>query len=554
MESATSITDVHKSPTASKRSVWFEALGWCFFTILIAAFRSWIWPQTVFHAGWLRADQGWNLTQIDQLLAGAQLYSDVATPYGPFPYWWHLLLARIFGNTVQVFVWGQNIILACASAISWLALRKKLNQRDAFWSMLVGILPFNFRAVAVCIFDPWAILQLACLIWMWKPPSLAGKKRDALLLGVLIGLGQFIKFGHFAVFGASIVLIDLIAVYSGRATVGVIRFIILRWLWIGVGFVLIEAFLVCWLWATLSHNIAFDAAWPSYQMEAYKIFGPDEQLWGGVLQMPWKALVGRVLPALLLMGSSFALLWRHLQQLKPKCCADGVAASSPKLAFLLSPLAYLIGCLVLFSATDHLWNYFWILAWSVPWIWSNSDHNMRLASRILCIAIALTTPLSWLQSSTWSCTRVHMPEGSILFLPESDREQWQAIRRIDSQILPEARPALFLGWHGLAHFLNHPPTCRHSYPLIGWVRPHEASSLRLSLAECSAVVMRRHRNNDILVEAVGGSLLERLGEWSEPPSPLREAVADRAAKGAELVEKDGWLILLLSSHNGKGIE
>lgn len=502
------------------------------------------WPESILHGGWLWQDQGWYLAQLDQLLSGASLYTEVATPYGPWPYWWQLGWAKLLGNRAEVFVASQIFLLSVSSGVAGLALFRLLRPGQAAAGLLLGVIPFQAKILAEMIYSPLTALQLALLLWAWRHPGRRTFGR-AFALGILLGVGQWIKFGHFLIFGAGMMVADLAAVRVAGNWKQDWRRLLNQWFAVAIGAALPELVLVGWVGWTRPGAIAWDVIWPAYQSQAYGIFGPEERLWKGLFLMPLKPLAGRVLPALFLATLSavvFGFLCRR--GTKPARSGDSVDPQqlAARFALFIPVAAYIFGGISLFTSTNHLIIYHYLLGWGVPWLWTAGKSPWALGAKGLCIACALLTPVGWISNASAGRARCAMPGGEVLWLDPKTRASWAEVERLAAKRLPPEAPVLFLHWHGLNHYLKHPAPGRHAYPLPGWVRPHETASLQASIETCVAVVAPCHRQNEALRSASRPDLQAAAQAWRQLPEPLRSVVATRVAA---LEVFDGWMVLWL---------
>lgn len=516
-------------------------LAFFLLSVLLAAAIAFGLPHTVFHHGWLAGDQGWNLATLDQLLAGGRLYRDAATPYGPLPYAWQVWLADRLGNSPTTFFAGTALVASAATGLTGAFLTSRFGLRLALPAVVFGAVPFFFKTLSSSIFAPWAAVQVAVLLLVWRGPAESGR-RACLLLGAVVGIGQWIKFGHFAILFPALAAVDLLLLGRHALSAAGLWLLVRRWLAIGAGFLLVEGALLGWLFSTLPAEIAADAAWPSYQMQAYGIFGPDERMWGGFWSMPWKPFLGRILPALALLALSLAGCRAVLRNVS-------VAGLPQAAAALLVPgLAYLAGLFLLFPTTNNVWAYTWLAGW-LPAFLLLADRRrrwLRLAALGLIGGAFIAATVGWLSSSHRQGRPERMPDGSVLWLGEEQAASWRAVRELSSAAFPPGSTVQFLKWHGLAHFLKLQPPGRHAYPLPGWVRPHETAKLAQALQQAQAIVAPRHRLNDAVAAAVGPqAVAAAVASWSQLPAPYREAML-----GLALIPeiRHGWLMLRIQSH------
>jgi hypothetical protein len=512
-----------------------------FLSVVICAISITCWPQFWFHAGWLNHDHGWYISQLDQLMAGGKIYQDVATPYGVICYAWHQFFSVLFGNTVQVFVIGQVVVVAMANAISWCALRRLLPWRLALIPITI-LVALHLKAVGGLIYEPFTVLQLALIVTFWRPLD-NRKVVTSIILGVILGFGQWIKFGHFAILGAGIFFVDVIAAQKPLVILRLLSSMLRSYIWIFAGFLFFQVPLIGWVLWNNPNIIGIEALVPYYQREAYVVFGPDERMWGGLLHMPWKPFFARVMPAaVLIVAVLFLVLVEFIksspQRLRRSC--RWTSTTSDHCAMLIPLFAYITGCFTIFSSTNHLWMYYWMISWALIWVWTESQGIFRAIVRVFAILVALQTPCSWVWNARLKTELVLMPDGSNLYLTPETAASWQIIQEIARDQFPPGAAMLFIQWHGLAHFLNHPPATRHAYPLPGWVRGHEKASLAEHMKDCWAVVAPVSQTNRMIVENSDGNLSQAVLSSSVAFGVLREIIADQTVSAEQ---NNGWLIL-----------
>jgi len=510
-------------------------------SVIVSGIAITCWPQSWYHGGWLNHDHGWYISQLDQLMAGGKIYQDVATPYGVLCYAWHQFFSVLFGNTVQVFIIGQVVIVATANAISWYALRRLLPFRVALISITI-LVTVHLKAVGGLIYEPFTVLQLALIVTIWRPLDNRNVV-TSIILGVILGFGQWIKFGHFVILGAGIFFVDVIAT---QKPLGILRFLssMLRsYIWIFAGFLFLQVPLIGWVLLNNPNIIGFEALVPYYQQEAYVVFGPDERMWEGLLHMPWKPFFARVMPAAVLIVAVIFLVVVEFIKSSPqrfRRSYRGSSHTSDHYAMLIPIFAYITGCFTIFSSTNHLWGYYWMISWALIWVWTESQGVFRAIMRVFAILVALLSPCSWVQNARLKTELVLMPDGSNLYLTPEVADSWRIIHEIARDEFPPNAAMLFIRWHGLAHFLNHPPATRHAYPLPGWVRGHEKASLAEQMKDCWAVVAPVSQTNRMIVECSDGNLSQAVLSSSVASGVLREIIADQTVSAEQ---NNGWLIL-----------
>lgn len=224
-------------------------------------------------------DYGVTYFLADRLAAGDSLYSDIAYPYGPLPVWIWTAFTCIFGNTpatYAAFTLIGNLIFAF---LLYAAIARVSTPLAALVVVACGlVIPETeppYRLFERCIF--------AGILLAWVLPE-ERSFRHALVVGLLLGLWQWVKFGGAVYAAGSLVVVDLVLMASGRASVR---------LWLATTATaaalagLIEVGRIAWASVTLTPDVAADVIWPAYTKQLYDAFGNSYPGWHG-----WRHFAG----------------------------------------------------------------------------------------------------------------------------------------------------------------------------------------------------------------------------------------------------------------------
>jgi hypothetical protein len=241
-------------------------------------------------AAYVTGEDGNQLWRAHRLNSGAVLYRDVACQYGYVPAYAHAAWAAAFGNTIlSNRLWHLLTSLACVGLMFRLLRTFALPTVAAAWTLVVAV-PFLLvpgGAVGAYTNFEHTSLERMCLLGVmlsWVPPG-ERSSRAAVMLGLILGLWQGVKFGGAFFAGAAFVAVDVLwLLREGGYT---------RWLRRGLvtlaAFAAVEAAWVALAVATLPPAIALDTLWPAYVGRSYH-WG-DGFGWNGVVDFACRPMV-----------------------------------------------------------------------------------------------------------------------------------------------------------------------------------------------------------------------------------------------------------------------
>ncbi len=430
-------------------------------------------PDQTQGARFLFSDEGHNLLVSSVVAAGGRIYSDVFTPYGPFTVWSALIAARIGGNTPVTYEVLNLLLNTLALAMVFALIRK---YTSPLWAMLLTLIPAVPAMLAPGsllgggVESPYMALErvvFAALLLMWDAPDRRSWRRS-LLIGVVAGSCQWIRFGNVILAVIGVFAADLLAYRKG----GDRKMLIRKMAGVAVGVVAVEMALVAWAGITLPWPVARDLLWPSYSLPSYDWVTRDLR-WPAASVSLLAAQYGGAVAGLVI-GS--VILWRSRR-----------SPGAPLVAFLLC--AYLAGAAGLFRHAWHFRQYGWWLAVAGSLAAASSTVRVRVGvlGMSAWVFVAMMRGLAEPPSpGAW----VQTPASGAVYLSAEEAENVRALNALAATI--EGRGQRIVvgpmasGWYAL--FSHQPPT-RHTWFLSGLVRPWERQSVAHALTSSGAVVV-----------------------------------------------------------------
>ena len=515
------------------RCFWF--LGTFGATLLFFVLHLAVGKQHAFGPSWLVADLGWYLNQLSKLMDGGLLYRDVATPYGPLPYYWQVLWASLFGVSPVVFFAASASVIAAANGVIALLFRKHLKKVSASAIILLSAVCLQQYSTGLMLITvPWAMLETAVVMGLWERGPESTLRRN-LLIGIVLGLGQLNKFGYFAILAGSIACADLIVSHWHQPKQTALR-LFQRWLTIGAGFFIVEGGWIVVLFGVLDYSIALDCAWPAYQVETYRhAFGEEEALWGAFKHVSLPYLVGRIVPIviLLLLGGSAYVFAR-------KRTTDPGA-----FRFALGGLSYLVALALFFHDIHALVLHLWMLFGFLIYAFLVGTDRQRFVSVVIAATMSAALPVRWYRASVDRTESLRVTENSTLWVPKDLAQKYQELVQLLEEHVPEGNRVLVYDWEGIAVFSGRESVGRHAWPLEGWVREHEKTRLHEDLNTLDFLVLEKRAGySEGLLDQSLGSPKERVETQIPLPDMYAEFLATKAAEPSQVSEH--WIIVPLS--------
>lgn len=449
----------------------------------------------------LFSDAGYNLLVVQRMLDGGRLYADIAFQYGPLPPLVHAAAAGIFGNTLGVFhALLLTVTLVNVGLAYWLVRRCTSTRTAAVVvglgltaSLLIpGSLLGSFSNASYIPFERTLILLGAIA---WSAPGQRPRDR-AILLGVVIGSWQTVRFGGGVFLGIAVVIADLLALWWSAGLRGDRVRIWLRSIMVTIAAaVMVEIVLVALAFLLLPREIAVDFVWPLYVLDTYDAWvTPDLRWprWGG-----WRVFIGQYLSPLVGALSGLAAVAWYLRREDSGPGGIAPVADAERIRLLIPFLFYLVGTVGFFRMAFHFFQFAWALVIPAAWLLERGGRIPRLAIPALLLPCFLLSARTQLASAPDPGQREFVtPSGEALWgSPDAVAELDEMVRLTSGMPTgaePAARPALLVlplgaGFH---HAYSIPSLARQPWFMNGFPRPYDEPPLLESLDRTSHVVLR----------------------------------------------------------------
>lgn len=439
----------------------------------------WARPDLTRGAAFLFSDQAANLFVADALHQGASLFTGVAFPYGPVSIELYVGVARWLGNTPLVYL----VLMAALAAISagmvvWLVGRSA-DTLTTLATVAIGVLATmplpgaNIGGYTSSIYMPLERLCLLGAALLWSSPR-TRSVRTSLMMGVVLGFCQGIRFGSGAMAVAAVIVVDQAASLR-RESWWPDQVVVRSSALVIAGFLMSEAAWAAWAFAMFPRPYALEFLWPLQMWQTHQASGaPRWPTWAG-----WKmAATTYVLPATALcVGLAGFVRWttRPAGARTTSCNAAGGA-------FVLF-VFFVLGSLAYFRHEHHFRQFAWMLVpgAAVTLAWSGT--------RIRFFALALCAPAIWPLVSSLvhhppaDVVPVTVPRGFTLYVSPAVVSQLAFLDTVAA-----SGPVLFVpngaGW---LYAYDVPHVTRHTwFYSSAVVRPFEYASFT---AEASAAVV-----------------------------------------------------------------
>lgn len=488
-------------------------------------------PDITANESFLFADQGLNLLVADRLLQGGRLYVDIFSPYGPIPAYMHAAFAGVFGNTIS----SYNLLLLLLTlgnvALAYALLRTRVSLGVAAMVVGVGLVPsFLIPGSMLGGFtvSPYIPLERALLLTTalaWTPPGERTLLRGS-VIGAILGVWQWVKFGGTFFAGAAILLVDIFAIALSHRRRELLR----PWI-CSLGctlavFVLAEVLRVAVAYAALPAEVAFDFVWPAYHLEAYRAWVTPDQRW--LAWDGWKLFLGQYLTPLVgAVLTVVGVVWYARGSLRSPSGARGAMGD---LRLLLPAVFFALGSVAYFQQAHLFRQFMWALVLPSAFFLARSRLALRLLVLVLwlpCLAVNARAML--LGRPDPHLVAMELPGNDRVWTRPEVMEQVRGVMRelgiprddMGQAATARAGSVLFIPLGaGLHHFYDIPQPVRQPWISRGLVRPYDEAALVHSLDRLQAIVAVR--NSDVAVR------LPRDPCAFVHPSPFRGAFCQAA--------------------------
>ena len=451
-------------------------------------------PEQFAFSGFLFQDQGVNLYLADRLLDGEMLYRDVASQYGPVPAYGYALFAWIFGNSVETYFLWLALGSTVTMLLAYLAMVRFASAATSVVVTLFVVLPWalvpgsNVAGFTSNAYIPVEQICLLLVVLAWTPPTRRSLRRAA-AMGALLGLWQSVKFGGAIFFVPAILLADVIylaAAHRGEAVRELRGLAVRTAVMLGV-LPAVEAVRVGALYAAMPAEVAFDAAWPAYLVEAYDTL-PQFMY----MRNSWRYFVDRAqLGAIPILLALAGLVWSVSRASRSD---EGRRDLAGCLTLSLGLFFYAFASLRYFAHVPLFLQYFWCALFGGALFLD----RLRLPFRVV-IALLLTPGIFYVAKNVYWTPRdaqvegYRTPSGDVLYLHAGEVRRVEAIRRAipagESGPLPVLFVARDLTGSGFATLFDLPAPLRTHWFIRGFVRPYEERELLEFLRGPHALVL-----------------------------------------------------------------
>jgi hypothetical protein len=451
-------------------------------------------PESFAFSGFLFQDQGVNLYAAERLLAGDALYRDLAWQYGPVPAYAYALFSWVFGNSVETYFLWLALGSTATMVLAYVVMARFASVATSVVVTLFVVLPWAlvpgspFAGYTSNAYIPLEKICLLVAMLLWTPPTRRSLGRAA-AMGAVLGVWQAVKFGGAVFMVPAILLADgIYLVATRRATdVAVLRALALRTAVMGGVLLAVEAVRVGVLYATLPAEVAFDAAWPAYLVQAYDTL-PDFMY----MRNSWKYFLERAqtgaIPILLALAG---LAWSIPRARRSDEGHEDLAGC---LTLSLGLFFYAFASLRYFAHVPLFLQYFWCALLGGALFLD----RLKLPVRAI-IALLLTPGLFYVARNIYWTPRAEevesyrTPSGDVLYLHPADARRvealYEAIPEGESGKLPVLFAARDLTGSGFVTLFGLRAPLRTHWFIPGFVRPYDEEELREFMRGPHALVL-----------------------------------------------------------------
>ncbi len=461
--------------------------GWLMFGLASFALVWIFWqigwqPAHVFNATrFILYDQGSYLYAVERLNQGEVLYRDLNWQYGPLAAGWYWLWAQAGGNSPLVQVLASAGLMAAAWGLLADLTLEAVGKRTGMLWALAGLLPVMSPSGINAMNGPHGALEMFLLAAMaWVLAKCPARNRRACLLGLLVGLLQWVRFGPHA-----IALLALVVLEGGLLRrEGLAGRDWLRQLagWLGrvlLVYAILAVPLAAYYRSVLPWAGVFEQLWPSHMTAHYAAtYTQRWPEWPG-----WPGLMTTWLPVLGGLTGMVAWLWAVT---KPRSAATApLPAALTGLAF--GPLYWVIGGVFLFRNDYAMMGHLWLVWPGLAVGWNLASPKLRISFLALVLpALAdhgLGVSRAWQEEIAWRAEPQTMPNGQRLWFRPNEARRFAELGEALGGNLPEKKLAVFIAGGGVHYFYGTQRVGRHWWYLPEFVRPWEATAVEQALGQ-----------------------------------------------------------------------
>ncbi|MCS7017366.1 MAG: hypothetical protein NZM42_14785, partial [Gemmatales bacterium] len=478
------------------------------------------------------------------ILTGGKLYEDVAYPYGWMPAYLYAGAAGLFGNGAGTYVGFMTFMSTVHIIMVYASIRRFQSAIMAACVCILGFLPVMHMPAALfgsymnAAYIPIERCLLTALALVYRSPS-QRSERDALLLGGLLGLMQFTKFGGCFFAGAAVVVLDMLTLrIQGVGRPGYFRWIRLSLVTL-VGFLAIEAIRIALAFGTLPKAIAQDVVWPAYTARLYSTVD-SSYYWPSWISA--RFFVGQQLPCAVGLVLSGAGLLRLVASAVLRDKTE--ASHADEKALLLLPLFYFLATVKYMGHVHTFYQYAWCLMFGVPYALVHLRSVKALAVAALLIpATMLMLKATFVNRPPHDIKILLLPNGEVLYCDPETVATAEGIQREYTRLgtVGTGQPDKVLIYRigaGYHFYFNLPRFSRHVWYIPYYVRPYDAPALLDSLSDTRAFVVLGVPEPDEAMRFMEDPLIF--------PPEVAEAAAPRMGTPLK-IGKGNWVIPINSA-------
>jgi hypothetical protein len=450
-------------------------------------------PETTGTA-YLFQDEGLNLVVADTLLSGGSLYRDIAFLYGPIPAYVHAGVAALFGNTPYAYLRLLVLISCLDVGLAYALLRRAAAIPVATAITVGGIFTLALTPGSIVggltssVYVPLERTVLLLLALAWEAPGVRGLGRSV-LIGLILGTWQGVRFGAAAVAGASILLIDLIYLAAAGISPSALRDWARSLAAIAVGFIALELVWIVSAFSTLPSEIASDTVWPVYLLRSYSSWVTPEIRWPQWLG--WRFMIAQYLVPLTAAVLGLAGLTGWVAAVRRQA-SRGTSAGVVSAGAVFIPLCfYLLGCFGYFRTVFHFRQFMWALIPAAAWELQRRGAATRIATAALWSPGAATMFRHALLAGAMApMVAVSLPSGGTIGATPALADRIAFLKRFTSTEAAGA-PVIYLagggGWYGAYQI---PHATRHVwFEGFDTIRPYEERAFLEALNRTPALIV-----------------------------------------------------------------
>jgi hypothetical protein len=452
-------------------------------------------PSARSSASWF-ADGGFTLNTVENSLHGKQLYVDSFYQYGSLPIGLYTFISHFLGNTVATFSYYLLAVHILFTILVLIVLAVARCDLVTTALTLLALCPFVI-APSGLQYSYEQLFTLAVMV-VWQAPAARSPGRS-MLLGLLLGAMQWVRFGSPAGLILGVAAVDLLSLYvqEGGLSRNSFKQLLKQGAFILGGFLAVESALLIQLYLTLPHDVAQDVAWPYYMSGSFNVYAPQDRH-PRFLSLHY--FLGQQLTPVV--GFLCAAFFAGAQLFSSRSRKGSLCEHQTAYRFLIPFVAYLANASFFYQQVWHYYKGAWLLVIAAVCVLRYKWVPLRVALAMLfvpCAFVALRPASKSAPASTM--VRTTTPNGELLWVPPivlARTENLVAVlARLDAGnsptsvgkgfIILERQPITVSAY--LHFFYRVPQAIRHTMIFPGWLRPRDLRQIEENLINVVAIVL-----------------------------------------------------------------